>query len=369
MHIDQLSGRAGGGEFTLGGSLDFDHGPAVSWSLHEVALTFPEWLEERVSGKGRVEGTWKDIVVGGDIEVLTALYDRRIELTALLPWFKEQLTPAPQIEPPPREVHLDLRVHAPDGIFVDNNFAKAEMRCDLRIAGRVQEPRLDGLIEILDGEVTFRGRVFTVTGGSVEFRNAYPINPILSISAESQISTAEAEYTVSVAVSGTADKPRVQFSSDDPTLTQNDVLSLVTFGQTTNQPQREGSTVGVGNVLGWVPGDYDVRMRSLFGIDRLEVEPAYVRDTGAIEPRVTIGKDLTDRLRALASSSFGAEAQHSVQLEYRLTRRISLLSTWESRTQQREGAFGGDIKFRYEFRRLPFSLWNRQPCPAPNDAH
>ena len=77
VHIDQLSGRAGGGEFSIGGSLDLNRGPAVSWSVHEVSLTFPEWLEERVSGKGQVDGTWKVITVGGDIEVLNALYDRQ----------------------------------------------------------------------------------------------------------------------------------------------------------------------------------------------------------------------------------------------------------------------------------------------------
>jgi hypothetical protein len=57
-----------------------------------------------------------------------------------------------------------------------------------------------------------------------------------------------------------------------------------------------------------------------------------------------------------------------MQLEYQVTRRISLLSTWESRTQSQDEAFGGDVKFRYEFRTLPFSLWRTAPCPSPTDA-
>ena len=369
--IDHLSGRAGGGEFALGGSLDLNQGPAVSWSVQEVSLTLPEWLEERISGKGQVQGTWKVMTVSGEIEVLNALYDRRIELAALLPWFKEQLAPAPQLGPPPREVRLDLHVQAPDGLFVDNNFAKVEMRCDLHITGRAQQPSISGLIEILNGEVTFRNRVFTITGGSVNFQDPYRINPILNINAESRINSTDAEYTVSVLVSGTSDNPRVQFSADDPSLTQNDVLSLVTFGRTTAQTSRD-SGVGVGDVLGLLPGEYtgDVqqRVRTLFGVDRFEVEPTYMRDTGAIEPRVTIGKDITERLRALASSSFGVDSRNSMQLEYRITRRISLLGTWESRTQQQAGAFGGDVKFRYEFRRLPFWLLSDATSTPQNDA-
>src|SRR5207245_566946 len=116
-----------------------------------------------------------------------------------------------------------------------------------------------------------------------------------------------------------------------------DVLSLVTFGKTTAQVQRESGGVGVGDVLALLPseyaGDVKTRFRTMFGVDRFEVEPAYIRDTGWIEPSVTIGKDLTERFRALASSSFGVDARHSMQLEYRISRRFSLLGSWESQTQ------------------------------------
>src|SRR5262249_48595174 len=160
---------------------------------------------------------------------------------------------------------------APDGLFVDNNFAKAEMRADLRVAGTTDKPALSGNVEVLSGEVTFRNRVFRVTGGAIDFHDPYRINPALNLSAESQISTAEAQYTGRVTVSGTVEEPRVEFSADDPGLSQNDVLSLVTFGKTTAQVQRESGGVGVGDVLALVPsqytGDVKGRVRTLFGVD------------------------------------------------------------------------------------------------------
>ena len=371
VSVDAFSGRAGGGEFTVGGSLDLDHGPALSWTAREVSLIPAESLEARVSGTGELRGTWRDLTVSGDIEILNALYDRRIELAGLIPFFRQQLAPAPR-GPTGRELRLDLRLRAPDGLFVDNNFGKVELRCDLRLKGRAHAPRIVGLVEVLDGEVSFRNRLYEITGGAVEFKDTRRINPILNITAESQIHTTEAEYTVIVAVTGTADNPRVQLTADDPSLTQNDVLSLVTFGRPAGASQdTTGGTVGVGNVFALMPSEYtgDVhgRVRSIFGVDRFEIEPAYVRDTGTIEPRVTVGKDITQRVRALASSSFGAEARNSVQLEYRVTRRISLLGAWESGTSNDAGAVGGDIKFRYEFRKLPFSfLGAAAPPPRPD---
>ena len=182
---------------------------------------------------------------------------------------------------------------------------------------------------------------------------------MLNITAESQIFGTDAEYTVRVAVSGTADNPRVEFSSDDPGLSQNDILSLAALGRTTREQSRD-SSVSLGNVLSLLPSEYtgDVSqgIQTFFRIDRFEVDPAYVRNTGTIQPRITIGKDITDRIRALASSSFGADAHNTMQLEYRITSRISLLGTWESASQSQDDAFGGDIRFRYEFRKLPFSL-------------
>jgi len=372
--ISNLGGRTGGGEFSLGGAIDLNRGPDVSWSLREVALTMPEWLEERVSGKGQVQGTWRVLTVSGNIEVLNAVYDRRLELVDLLPWFKEHVAPAPRVGPAVTTVKLDLQIHAPDGLFIDNNFAKAEMRADLSIAGDTDKPSVRGTVEILNGEVTFRNRVFTLSGGAIDFTDPYQINPVLNISAETQVVTTESEYTIAVVVSGTADNPRVQFSADDPGLSQNDVLSLVTLGGTTTETQRQTGGVGTADVLALLPSEYvgnvQQRVHNLFGVDRIEVEPAYVPYSGTIEPRVTIGKDITDRIRALASSGFTVDARRMMQLEYRLTRRLSLLGSWEGSTQTEAGAFGGDLKFRYEFRRLPFSLWSDdKDSAAPANAH
>jgi autotransporter translocation and assembly factor TamB len=71
---------------------------------------------------------------------------------------------------------------------------------------------------------------------------------------------------------------------------------------------------------------------------------------------VTIGKELSERLYASVWTSVGAQSRQAVQLEYRVTRRVSLLGTWESGTAETAGAFGGDVKFRMEFLRAPFSL-------------
>ncbi len=361
VRIDTFDGKAGGGQFHVGGSVSLGQGPNLDWRVQDVAVSTSEGLEAEASGTGRVQGTWQVLDVSGDIEIVTALYDRNLELVDFLPFFREHVRPAPQTKPPAVQVRLHLHFHAPGGLYVDNNVAKVEMSADLRIEGTVDKPQVSGTIEFLTGEVKFRQRTFNVTGGSVDFRGRDQINPVLSISAESQISTVEADYTITVTVTGTADKPRVELSADDPTLTETDILSLITFGATTAQLQRQGGGISAVDALALLPtGTATAPVAKLLGVNRLEIEavqgPA-ATSAGSIQPRVTVGKDLTDRLRASVSSTFGGVAtERTAQLEYRVTRRISLLGSWEGQTTEQSGAFGGDVKFRYEFRKLPFSL-------------
>lgn len=368
VQIVNLDGKAGGGQFHVNGTLGLDDGPHLVWELQEVALSTSRGLEAQMSGAGQVQGPWKAITVSGNIEVLNALYDRNLELTAFLPFFRAQMLPAPRTKPATRQILLDIRVRALGGMHIDNNVAEVELGARLRLAGTVESPDVSGTVEFVTGEVKFKQRVFTITGGAIDFRGGTTINPVLNISAEAQISTAETDYTITVSVTGTAEKPRVQLSADDPTLSETDILSLITFGQTVAQLQRQGGGISAIDAVAMLPtGKVTDPLASALGVNRLEIEAVQSQasgTTGTIEPRVTIGKDLTDRLRASVATTFGAGTQPMVQLEYRVTRRISLLGSWEGQTSEQAGAFGGGIKFRYEFRHLPFSLLPRGAAVA-----
>jgi autotransporter translocation and assembly factor TamB len=101
------------------------------------------------------------------------------------------------------------------------------------------------------------------------------------------------------------------------------------------------------------------RLSTLVPVDRIEIEPSFSRTTGTTEPRLSIGKDLTEKLTALLGTGLGTERRQDVALEYQLGPRVSLQAAWESQTQSSAGAFGGTIKFRHSFWKfslLPGSL-------------
>lgn len=359
--IDDLGGHAGGGSFDVSGSLDVFGGPDLRWALRQVNPGLPAWLELELSGRGTLHGGWDELTLAGDVEVERMLYDQPVSLVDLIPWLRGRLAPPADRERPLRAVRLDLHVTAPDELYVDNNVARVEMSADLRVAGTSEKPELAGSVDVLAGQVNVGDRVFTVTGGSVQFRPELGLNPALDFLAESTVDTPDASYTVNAQVSGTADNYRVVLGSADPGLSQTDVAGLVAFGKTGAQMQESGAGFSGADLLSLGVGasadTIERQAKGVLPIDRLRIEPAVSRTTRTFEPRLWVGKDFGEDVTVSVASSLGVETYRTVQAEYRLTPRVSLLASWESETDQEEGAFGGSVKFRREFRRLPrFSL-------------
>jgi autotransporter translocation and assembly factor TamB len=360
VRIDRLAGRSGGGTFSVEGGVDLEQGPDIGWKIVELGGSLLPSLEQELSGQGTLQGAWNDLTVAGEIEILRLLYDRNIEPRDFIPSFKRRLAPV-NGERSANVVRLDLRVHAPDDLHVDNNFARVEAMADLRVRGTTEQPKVGGRIDVLTGEVFFRDRTFDIVTGVVDFRPQRNLVADLNITAETVIDTADTSYGITVQVSGTTDDPKVILSADDSGLTQTDIVSLITFGKTVAQLQQSSGGGGsmdalLGFAAGKVTGGVEREAESLLGVDRVEIAPSF-STSGTFEPQVKISKDLNDDLSASVATSLGVSLQRSVNLDYHLTDRTSLFGTWESESEGQAGAFGGGVKFRREFRRIPgFSL-------------
>jgi hypothetical protein len=153
-------------------------------------------------------------------------------------------------------------------------------------------------------------------------------------------------------------------------LTQNDLITLVAVGRTAAELQGESGGVSSIDALALVPtAPVEEQVSALVGIDRFEIDLAQTNSQGDVAPGLTIGKNLTDRLRAAVTTTFDTEARNAVVMEYDLTRRMSLLGQWEADTESEAGAFGAGFRVRYEFRRIPFSILGRRATPRQPDAN
>ncbi|MFN2426643.1 MAG: translocation/assembly module TamB domain-containing protein [Candidatus Binatia bacterium] len=166
---------------------------------------------------------------------------------------------------------LDIEVQGDNRIFVTGRGTESEWSADLHIGGTTADPRVEGAITAVRGQIGLLGRRFELTRGTLRFDGEADNVPYLSV-----IATAEANDITAIAeVTGPATAPSIELRSD-PSLPRDEVLSRVLFGQSaaTLTPMQSvalarsvaelsGSPLGGGDFLGGVG--------RTFGLDRLDV--------------------------------------------------------------------------------------------------
>lgn len=370
--IQSLHGDIGGGRFALVGTVDLEDGPGLDWTLQNVSFEPTHRLEMVLSGNGSVSGSWARTTLAGELVIGDLLYDRNVDFQDLIPSFDRAVRPPPRRRSERPPLRLDLRVSARDSLYVENNLANLEARTDLRITGNVENPRLRGAIEIIDGRILLRGRSFEVVNGALTFKPDLPGQATIDFTAESIIESRDVPYSVEVRVSGTTDDFRVVLTSEDG-LSQTDILSLIAFGRTVAEIQEGGGAGGgmsmdtVASIAGGQVGQALAgEVRDVLPFDEVEIRPGFSPTTGEFEPQIRVGKFLTEDLSAWVAQTFGVRSQTAVEASYALTRQIAMILRWESQAASQEGAFGGEISQRFQFWRKP--TWLRWGSPAGEEA-
>lgn len=237
---------------------------------------------------------------------------------------------------PPGLFKLDLRIRADNRLYVSGMGLESEWEADLRVGGTSADPRVSGQVELVRGEYSFAGKRFEVTQGLIEFTGGALTNPNINITA----STTAEGITANIVVTGTAQNPRLSFTST-PALAQDEVLARLLFGSSvTNLSATEaiqlaaalnslrGSGGGGLNPLG--------KLRTATGIDRLRIlgsDQATGRGTA-----LAAGQYLTDDIYIEIITD--ARGFTATQLEIALSKALSVLS--------QTGSFGGsNVTLRY----------------------
>lgn len=348
--LTELNAQAGDGTVSAQGSVglaaDSGFPIDVRASLRNAQLARSDALGASATGDIRIQNGPQGGLITGTLTIPEARYQIIRQGAAEVPELtgirRKSDAAQGQAEPEraaPASVglfRLDLRIRADNRLYVSGMGLESEWDADLRIAGTSSAPTINGQLRLLRGTYSFAGKRFEVERGVISFEGSDFTNPVIDIAA----STTAEGVTATINVSGTAQAPRIAFSST-PALAQDEVLARLLFGSSvTNLSATEaiqlaaalnslrGSGGGGLNPLG--------KLRSATGIDRL---------------RILGGDDATGRGTALAAGQYltddiyleiitDARGFTATQIEIALTRALSLLS--------QTGSFGGsNASLRY----------------------
>ena len=234
IRLDELSATMGGGSVQFGGRIGFDgYEPGelnVTVRGDGVQFRFPEGVRSVVDADLSVRGNVKAPTLGGSVVVKSAVYTKRIDAPeTILDFAIRRSSDAGTAEVAtvsPVPLRFDIQILVPSTLRIENNLGRGVASADLTLRGTYDRPMFFGHAEVERGELTYKGKRYRVTKGSVDFTNPARIEPFFDIEAETNVRAAGQNYRLVVGATGPTQK-LVPSLSSDPSLPAADILALL----------------------------------------------------------------------------------------------------------------------------------------------
>jgi translocation and assembly module TamB len=353
-----------------------------------IAATFDADLDVVYDPRGRGGDIAGLPRVTGDVAITSFSYSRPISLTTDLTAFgtRAKRTQVDSYDPSRDFVTFDLHLRSSAPLVIKNNLVEAQLAIDsgtLDVTGTNQRAGLRGTLRTLPGgRFHFQQSDFEVRQGIIRFDDPTRVAPNIDVTAVTEYrryTDTSAATAAGVGTSGgptaastgstrggslwritlhgygDADDLRVDMTSE-PTLSQEDIVLLLAVGMTRAElDQLQASSLGASlalNYLGATSGADRAVKQAVPIIDDFRFGSAYSTVTGKTEPQLTVGKRLTNDLRASVTAGLSEDRELRSNIEWRLNNRLSVQGSYDNINDVSSstlGNLGVDLRWRLEF--------------------
>jgi translocation and assembly module TamB len=324
--------------------------------------------------------------LSGDVTIGSFRYVRKVTMTADIESLTRRghRTQFESYDPANDILELDVRIRASRPLEIDNDLVEAKLSVaepGLVLSGTNQRFGMRGGLDLLKGgRIRLRRNEFEITQGSVRFEDDERIAPRVDVTAvtdyhryedalgagagaSSSSSSASSgsgvaaggRWRITMHAYGDPETLRIDLTSE-PALRQDDIFLLLTLGLTRAELDRAQSATAGGSValeaLGRLTGADEAVTETIPVIDEFKLGTAYSSRTGRTEPTVTIGKRLSQRIRAYVTSGLSESREVRSNLQWRLSPRVSVEGSYDNVndiSSSTLGNLGTDVRFRLEF--------------------
>ncbi|MBP7242710.1 translocation/assembly module TamB domain-containing protein [Amaricoccus sp.] len=221
-------------------------------------------------------------------------------------------------------LNADIRIRAPNRIFVRGRGLDVELGGEMRITGPLNDLVPVGQFELRRGRLDILGQRIEFTRGTLQLTGSF--NPIIDFRAQ----TRARGVTAIVQVTGRVSQPEIHFSSEPP-LPEDEVLARVIFNQSVSQlsPFQIAELAAAAAELaggGGGPGILE-QLRGAIGFDDLDI---VTEEDGSTALRAGTYIDDNIYLDVQSDTSGDTRAQINLDLSDNLTVRGSVASDGNS---------------------------------------
>jgi len=353
LTFDHVEGQLDRGRIALTGKVGLDAFRIKDLDVQVTASQLPvkiaDTLDAKLNGDLSLQGTAQAPVIHGEIVVADGLYYKHVNINPIRSLLRRERGFQMQSEivfpSMIQNTLLDIRIPPRNLFIVDNNLAQLNLSPDMHITGTLQRPIIQGRTRIDSGSLQYQSTTFTVKKGFIDFTNPYTLESVLDIQSQAAIQN----WTVFLDISGPLDKLNLKLSSS-PILDDNDLLSLLITGKTSRAtinktPDSKSSSQKM--LADLLSASIGSDLKKVSGLDILEVdstgERRYINDDPL---KVTFGKVISPQI----TLKYAVETKGGVTFQRTITEYMFIENILLSGFQDSRGVFGGEVKFRHEFR-------------------
>jgi autotransporter translocation and assembly factor TamB len=241
--FDRFNGFAGGGPFSLTGSIDLAQGTNPQFDLalttRKFLLTRSDNIIVRSNIDLTVRGPLATLEIAGKVGLVDSRFFQDIDILPLnLPG---RPAPQPPSVPPPSSVSIstppvrdwkfNIKVATDKPFLIQSNLARGQVTVDLQVGGTGLQPAVTGFVRVDQLTASLPFSHMDITNGYIDFSpGGNPLNPSFNITGVSLVR----DYEVRMRVFGDVSNFQILFDSSPP-LAQGDIATLLATGSTTSE--------------------------------------------------------------------------------------------------------------------------------------
>ncbi len=379
--VKRANGVYGNGKINARGSVKFKFPfPEVNLLVNVEKSRFPILKKSGVvvSGELALNGKSLPYDLSGALAIIRGeVIDEMNDLasSAINSESYQRFIPVGYLEGNVSFINTDISLNSFSPIQIKNGMIDIGLGGNLKIFGSIFSPKFNGelLIENPENKFLFKGHEFVLSEGLVRFIDgARKERPELRFSGVARIN----DYDVYINLNGPADNMNVEMTSNPP-LSQEDILSLLTLGVTSDVSRNLGdrqrqsvTTLSIGSLI-MDQLKINQSLNDSLGV-RLSIQPEFIEDEnnlleGRTDDRaggnrfrsstvLKVQKRVSKKVNLSLSSTVGGSVDQSQEMNvnYKINKSWSLEGVYEVRSndeleQELPDSVGADVKYQWSF--------------------
>ncbi len=383
ISIESFRSKIGAGMFSLVGDINIEQLiPKLDFEFEftNAGINLFEKSNVIFSSQGQIKGDSFPYRINSDFYIERFnLVNEFTDLISDKNILKEEIKYLPHsyIDKSQNLLDLDINIKLINPASVKNSMSDLSYLGEINIFGSEINPKARGSFYLSPGinKIFFKGNEYNILKSNISFLENNAIsNPELDIEASSVIE----DYSLTAKVTGAVDNFDLNLRTE-PSLEENDILSLIAFGYTENtssslsEEQKNLMTqAGIGSLL-FESFKINETLKKELGIQlNLGTEISSLNEnylsqksaTGTSNQSVTsatkieLKKEINSDVDLAVSSTVGSSSQQRqrMNLNYKISDKVSLEGVYENRTntetstQGDDSSLGVDVRWKWTFK-------------------